>query len=155
LPAILDFRLERIDLADAGAADRLFAITRSRTSFISAAQPGVRYSLVDPNAYFRNNLVAFGHVIDGCRHAGVAHLVYASSSSVYGASHALAVLRGQNVDHPLSLVRSDQEVERADRAQLQPSVRLADDRAALLQRVRTVGAPDMAPMLFTKAILAG
>ena len=54
-----------------------------------AAQPGVRYSLVNPDAYVRNNLVAFGHVLEGCRHAQIAHLVYASSSSVYGANHEL------------------------------------------------------------------
>jgi UDP-glucuronate 4-epimerase len=68
-----------------------------------AAQPGVRYSLVNPAAYLRNNVDAFGAVLEGCRHGGVEHLVYASSSSVYGANHTLPFSEDQNVDHPVSL----------------------------------------------------
>ena len=97
------FRFERADLADTAATDSLFRDHAFTHVVHLAAQPGVRYSLVNPHAYFRNNLVAFGNVIEGCRRAGVAHLVYASSSSVYGANHTLPFSEDQNVDHPVSL----------------------------------------------------
>jgi nucleoside-diphosphate-sugar epimerase len=78
------FRFARVDLADAAATAELFRTERCSHVVHLAAQPGVRYSLVAPEAYVRNNLSAFGHVLEGCRHNGVEHLVYASSSSVYG-----------------------------------------------------------------------
>jgi len=99
-----EFRFERIDLADAEATTRLFAGAEFTHVIHLAAQPGVRYSLQNPAAYFANNLTAFGHVVDGCRHAKVAHLVYASSSSVYGANHTLPFSEDQNVDHLSSLM---------------------------------------------------
>jgi len=68
-----------------------------------AAQPGVRHSLIAPDAYLRNNVTAFGHVLEGCRHAGTRHLVYASSSSVYGANHALPFSEDQRVDLPVAV----------------------------------------------------
>jgi nucleoside-diphosphate-sugar epimerase len=97
------FRLARMDLTDARATADLFADGGFGQVVHLAAQPGVRHSLVNPGAYFANNLTAFGHVVEGCRHAKVAHLVYASSSSVYGANHQLPFSEDQNVDHPVSL----------------------------------------------------
>src|SRR5512138_3864079 len=99
----MSFRFARVDLADAAAAAALFGRGGFTHAIHLAAQPGVRYSLVNPHAYLTNNLVAFGHVVEGCRHAGVRHLVYASSSSVYGANHALPFSEEQRVDHPVSL----------------------------------------------------
>src|SRR5206468_266923 len=84
-----EFTFARVDLADADATAQLFGDGNFDSVVHLAAQPGVRYSLVNPGAYVRNNLVAFGHVLEECRRAHVAHLVYASSSSVYGANHTL------------------------------------------------------------------
>ena len=94
---------DTLDLADAAAT--LALLRDGDFSHVAhlAAQPGVRYSLVNPGAYLRNNVDAFGAVLEGCRHAEVAHLVYASSSSVYGANHTLPFSEDQNVDHPVSL----------------------------------------------------
>ncbi|NLE37735.1 MAG: NAD-dependent epimerase/dehydratase family protein, partial [Pirellulaceae bacterium] len=80
------FRFDKLDLADREAVARLFEENRFDTIIHLAAQAGVRYSLTNPQAYIDSNLVAFGNVLEGCRHGGVRHLVYASSSSVYGAN---------------------------------------------------------------------
>ena len=82
------FAFDRMDLALADATSALFARGFDAVVHL-AAQPGVRYSIDHPEAYVRNNLVAFGHVLEGCRRTGIRHLVYASSSSVYGANHVL------------------------------------------------------------------
>ena len=97
------FAFRRIDLADAAATASLFRDEAFTHVVHLAAQPGVRYSLENPAAYLRNNVDAFGWILEGCRHAGIAHLVYASSSSVYGANHALPFSEDQRVDHPVSL----------------------------------------------------
>ena len=97
------FTFVRMDLAEPEATARLFRDGAFTHVVHLAAQPGVRYSLINPAAYLRNNVDAFGHVLEGCRHAGVAHLVYASSSSVYGANHTLPFSEDQNVDHPVSV----------------------------------------------------
>ena len=97
------FDFVRIDLADPEATRLLFARGGFTHVIHLAAQAGVRHSLLHPDAYVRNNLVAFGHVLEGCRHSAVRHLVYASSSSVYGASHTLPFSEDQRVDHPVSL----------------------------------------------------
>jgi UDP-glucuronate 4-epimerase len=104
-----------------------------------AAQPGVRHSLIAPEAYVRNNLVAFGHVLEGCRHAGVAPSVYASSSSVYGANHVAAFFRGSSRSTIRSASTRRRKGQRADGAQLQPPVPDAGDRIALLHRLWPVG----------------
>ena len=91
-------RCHTIDLADAGAAAALFRDGGFTHVVHLAAQPGVRYSIVNPGAYIRNNLDAFANVLEGCRHAETTHLVYASSSSVYGANHTLPFSEDQDVD---------------------------------------------------------
>ena len=96
-------RCEALDLSDASATARLFADGGYTHVAHLAAQPGVRYSLHNPAAYLRNNVDAFGAVLEGCRHNHVEHLVYASSSSVYGANHVLPFSEDQNVDHPVSV----------------------------------------------------
>ena len=93
----------RLDLADVDAVARLFRRGGFTHVVHLAAQPGVRYSLINAEPYLRNNLMAFGHVLESCQHAKLAHLVYASSSSVYGANHVLPFSEDQNVDHPVSL----------------------------------------------------
>ena len=149
------FTFAQVDLADAGAARVLFGEGGFTDVIHLAAQPGVRHSLANPGAYMVNNLVAFGHVVEGCRHAHIAHLVYASSSSVYGKNHALPFSEDQNVDHPVSLYAA---TKRANELIAHSYSHLYGLPATGL-RFFTVygpwGRPDMAPMLFTKAILAG
>jgi len=149
------FRFERLDLAAAGAVAPLFDAGGFRGVVHLAAQPGVRYSLINPEAYVTNNLTAFGHVLEGCRRARVGHLVFASSSSVYGANHVLPFSEDQNVDHPVSLYAA---TKKANELMAYSYSHLYDLPATGL-RFFTVygpwGRPDMSPMLFTKAILAG
>jgi UDP-glucuronate 4-epimerase len=120
-----------------------------------AAQAGVRHSLSHPEAYVRNNVTAFGHVLEGCRHARVAHLVYASSSSVYGANNDLPFSEEQRVDQPVSLYAA---TKCANELMAYSYSHLFAVPATGL-RFFTVygpwGRPDQAAMLFTRAILAG
>src|SRR5208282_2610323 len=120
-----------------------------------AAQPGVRYSLVNPKAYLRNNIEAFGAVLEGCRHAGVAHLVYASSSSVYGANHTLPFSEEQNVDHPVSLYAATKKANELMAHSYSHLYALPTTGLRFFTVYGPWGRPDMAPMLFTRAILAG
>ena len=149
------FAFEKLDLADADATARLFRDGRFARVVHLAAQPGVRYSLVNPAAYLRANIDAFGHVLEGCRHAKVEHLVYASSSSVYGANHVLPFSEDQPTDHPVSLYAA---TKKADELMAHAYANLYGFPATGL-RFFTVygpwGRPDQAPMLFTRAILAG
>ena len=149
------FAFQRVDLADAAATARLFREGEFTHVVHLAAQPGVRYSLENPAAYLRNNIDAFGHILEGCRHARVVHLVYASSSSVYGANHALPFSEDQRVDHPVSLYAA---TKRANELMAYSYAHLFQLPATGL-RFFTVygpwGRPDMSPMLFTKAILSG
>ena len=93
----------RLDLADKDGLNALFARERPQRVIHLAAQAGVRYSLVNPQAYVDSNVVGFMNILEGCRHHGVEHLVYASSSSVYGANTTLPYSVHHNVDHPVSL----------------------------------------------------
>jgi UDP-glucuronate 4-epimerase len=120
-----------------------------------AAQPGVRYSLVNPGAYLRNNVDAFGAVLEGCRHAAVAHLVYASSSSVYGANHTLPFSEEQNVDHPVSLYAATKKANELMAHSYSHLYALPTTGLRFFTVYGPWGRPDMAPMLFTRAILAG
>jgi UDP-glucuronate 4-epimerase len=149
------FRFSRLDLADAGAAARLFRDGRFGAVVHLAAQPGVRYSLVNPGAYFANNLTAFGHVVEGCRHANVGHLVYASSSSVYGANHVLPFSEDQNVDHPVSLYAATKKANELIAHSYSHLYRLPTTGLRFFTVYGPWGRPDMAPVLFAQAILAG
>jgi UDP-glucuronate 4-epimerase len=149
------FRFERMDLKDADATAHLFAGGGFKQVIHLAAQPGVRYSLVNPAAYFANNLTAFGHVIEGCRHHEVGHLVYASSSSVYGASHALPFSEEQAVDHPVSLYAATKKANELIAHSYSHLYGLPTTGLRFFTVYGPWGRPDMAPMLFTRAILAG
>ena len=146
---------ETIDLADAAATLGLLREGRFAQVAHLAAQPGVRYSLVNPAAYLHNNVVAFGAVLEGCRHAGVGHLVYASSSSVYGANHTLPFSEDQNVDHPVSLYAATKKADELMAHSYSHLYRLPTTGLRFFTVYGPWGRPDMAPMLFTKAILAG
>jgi UDP-glucuronate 4-epimerase len=149
------FSFERVDLADGVATAELFR--RGRFTHIAhlAAQPGVRYSLVNPAAYVRNNVDAFGHVLEGCRHGGIVHLVYASSSSVYGANHTLPFSEDQPVDHPVSLYAATKKANELMAHSYSHLFRLPTTGLRFFTVYGPWGRPDQAPMLFTKAILAG
>ena len=150
-----DFKFARVDLADADAAARLFGDGNFDSVAHLAAQPGVRYSLVDPAAYVRNNLVAFGHVLEGCRRARVAHLVYASSSSVYGANHTLPFSEDQPVDRPVSLYAATKRANELMAHTYSHLYRIPSTGLRFFTVYGPWGRPDQAAMLFTRAILAG
>jgi len=148
------FTFEQMDLAEAAEVRKLFAGGRFTHVIHLAAQPGVRYSLVNPDAYVRNNVVAFGHVLEGCRHASIAHLVYASSSSVYGANHKLPFSEDQNVDHPVSLYAATKKANELMAHSYSHLYRLPATGLRFFTVYGPWGRPDMSPMIFAKAILA-
>ncbi|HQU51025.1 MAG TPA: NAD-dependent epimerase [Casimicrobiaceae bacterium] len=149
------FAFERLDLADADATARLFRDGRFDAVVHLAAQAGVRYSLENPAAYLRANVVAFGHVLEGCRRAKPRHLVYASSSSVYGANHSLPFSEDQPTDHPVSLYAATKKAGEVIAHSYAHLYGLPSTGLRFFTVYGPWGRPDMAPMLFTRAILAG
>ena len=149
------FELRRMDLADAAATAALFADVAIDRVIHLAAQPGVRYSLIDPGAYTRNNVVAFGHVLEGCRARKVRHLVYASSSSVYGANHVLPFSEDQSVDHPVSLYAATKKANELMAHSYSHLYRFPSTGLRFFTVYGPWGRPDMSAMIFTRAIVAG
>jgi len=149
------FRFERLDIADRASMAGLFRQVRPGRVVHLAAQAGVRYSIENPHAYVDSNLVGFVNILEGCRHNGIQHLVYASSSSVYGANQKLPFSVGDNVDQPVSLYGA---TKKADELMAYTYSHLFDLPVTGL-RFFTVygpwGRPDMALFLFTRAILEG
>jgi UDP-glucuronate 4-epimerase len=145
----------RIDLADRLAIESAFAVHKPTRVVNLAAQAGVRYSIQNPLAYIDSNIVGFAHILEGCRHHDVEHLVYASSSSVYGANERMPFAVTHNVDHPLSLYAAS---KKANELMAHTYSHLYDLSTTGL-RFFTVfgpwGRPDMALFKFTEAILAG
>ena len=144
-----------LDLADASATLALIRDGGFTHVAHLAAQPGVRYSLVNPGAYLRNNIDAFGSVLEGCRQAQVGHFVYASSSSVYGANHALPFSEDQRVDHPVSLYAATKRANELIAHSYSHLYRMPATGLRFFTVYGPWGRPDMSPMLFTRAILAG
>ncbi len=149
------FAFIRADLADVDATAELFRGGRFTHVVHLAAQPGVRHSLTHPHAYLRNNVDAFGCVLEGCRHARVAHLVYASSSSVYGASHTLPFSEDQRVDQPFSLYAATKSANELMAYSYAHLFGLPVTGLRFFTVYGPWGRPDMSPMLFTRAIQAG
>ncbi len=149
------FELVRMDLADAEATRALFANGGFTHVIHLAAQAGVRHSLSHPDAYLRNNVTAFGHVLEGCRHQRVRHLVYASSSSVYGTSHTLPFSEDQRVDRPVSLYAATKCANEAMAHSYAHLFRIPVTGLRFFTVYGPWGRPDQAAMLFTRAILAG
>ena len=149
------FHFEQCDLADRTRTAALFAEHRFPRAVHLAAQPGVRHSLVEPHAYADANLVGFLNVLEGCRQIGCGHLVYASSSSVYGGNTKTPFSTADNVDHPLNLYGA---TKKANELMAHSYAHLFNVPATGL-RFFTVygpwGRPDMALWLFTEAILRG
>jgi UDP-glucuronate 4-epimerase len=148
------FHDERVDIEDGARMHELFELHRPDRVVHLAAQAGVRYSIENPMAYVGTNLVGFAHILEGCRAIGVEHLVYASSSSVYGANTAMPFSVHHNVDHPLSLYAAS---KKANELMAHTYSHLYDIPTTGL-RFFTVygpwGRPDMALFKFTRAILA-
>jgi len=149
------FEFIRADLADVDATADLFRGGRFTHVVHLAAQPGVRHSLTHPHAYLRNNVDAFGCVLEGCRHGKVAHLVYASSSSVYGASHTLPFSEDQRVDQPVSLYAATKSANELMAYSYAHLFGLPVTGLRFFTVYGPWGRPDMSPMIFTRAILAG
>ncbi len=149
------FTFKRLDLADSAATAGLFREHPFTQVVHLAAQPGVRYSLENPAAYLRNNVDAFGCILEGCRHGAIEHLVYASSSSVYGANHVLPFSEDQAVDHPVSLYAATKRANELMAHSYSHLFRLPATGLRFFTVYGPWGRPDMAPMLFTRAILAG
>jgi UDP-glucuronate 4-epimerase len=155
LEKLADFAFVRMDLADRSGMSALFAQYRFPFVVHLAAQAGVRHSLVEPHAYVDANLQGFVNVLEGCRHHGCRHLVFASSSSVYGANTRLPFSVHDNVDHPISLYAAS---KKANELMAHAYSHLFQIPATGL-RFFTVygpwGRPDMAMFIFAAAILAG
>jgi len=148
------YRHERVDLADAHAVRRVFAQHRPERVVHLAAQAGVRSSLTNPGAYVQSNLVGFLPILEGCRHGEVEHLVYASSSSVYGANTTLPFSTRHGVDHPVSLYAASKKANELMAHTYAHLFGLPTTGLRFFTVYGPWGRPDMAMYLFTKAILA-
>ena len=149
------FVFERMDLADAPLAADLFRRHGPRTVIHLAGQAGVRHSLVDPGAYGRANLVAFINVLEGCRHGRVGHLVYASSSSVYGNTAAMPFQTRNPADHPLSLYGATKRANELMAHSYSSLFGLPTTGLRFFTVYGPWGRPDMAVYLFARAIRDG
>ncbi len=149
------FTFKKIDLADRPAIEELFAAEEFDRVIHLAAQAGVRYSIENPHSYIESNIVGTLHILEGCRHHNVEHLVYASSSSVYGSNTNMPFSVHQNVDHPLALYAASKKANEL----MAHSYSSLYDMPTTGLRFFTVygpwGRPDMALFLFTKSILEG
>ena len=149
------FQLIEADLEDRIAVEAAFAAHKPQKVVNLAAQAGVRYSIENPAAYIQANLVGFGHVLEGCRHHGIEHLVYASSSSVYGGNTNLPFSENQGVDHPVSLYAASKKANELMAHTYSHLYGLPATGLRFFTVYDPWGRPDMALFLFTKAMLAG
>jgi UDP-glucuronate 4-epimerase len=149
------FKFIRMDMADREGMAKLFAEEGLDAVVNLAAQAGVRYSIENPLAYVDSNLVGFAHILEGCRHNGVKHLVYASSSSVYGANESMPFSVHDNVDHPLSLYAASKKANELMAHTYSHLYGLPTTGLRFFTVYGPWSRPDMAMFKFTKAILAG
>jgi UDP-glucuronate 4-epimerase len=145
----------RIDIADREGMEAVFKKYQPQKVVNLAAQAGVRYSLQNPHAYIDSNIVGFINILEGCRHNQVEHLVYASSSSVYGANESMPFSVHDNVDHPLSLYAASKKANELMAHTYSNLYQLPTTGLRFFTVYGPWGRPDMALFLFTKAILAG
>lgn len=150
-----NFRFYKLDLADRDGMEQIFADHKFHTVVNLAAQAGVRYSLKNPHAYVNSNVVGFMNILEGCRYSDVKHLVFASSSSVYGANTKMPFSVHDNVDHPISLYAATKKANELMAHTYSHLYRLPTTGLRFFTVYGPWGRPDMAPMLFAKAILAG
>jgi UDP-glucuronate 4-epimerase len=150
-----NFTFHQIDLADNAAMESLFQQNQFDVVVNLAAQAGVRYSLTHPHAYTTSNVVGFTNILEGCRHSQVKHLVFASSSSVYGANTKVPFSVHDNVDHPISLYAASKKANELMAHTYSHLYGLPSTGLRFFSVYGTWGRPDMALFMFTKAILAG
>ena len=164
-PAIKEARIERFidnpnythiraDLADHQIIEEIFTNYKPKRVVNLAAQAGVRYSIENPLAYINSNIVGFAHILEGCRHNDVEHLVYASTSSVYGANTSMPFSVHQNVDHPLSVYSASKKSNELMAHTYSHLYGLPTTGLRFFTVYGPWGRPDMALFLFTKAILS-
>lgn len=149
------FRFLRVDVSDRAAMEQVFATEQPQRVMHLAAQAGVRYSLTHPHAYVDANLVGFMTILEGCRHNGVEHLVYASSSSVYGANTRMPFSVHDNVDHPVSLYAATKKANELMAHTYSHLYGLPVTGLRFFTVYGPWGRPDMSLFLFTRSILAG
>ena len=151
----VNFSFHQIDVADKDGMAAVFAKEKPSRVIHLAAQAGVRYSLTNPHAYIDSNIQGFMNVLEACRHQGVEHLVYASSSSVYGGNTSLPFDEHQNLDHPVSLYAATKKANELMAHTYSHLFQLPTTGLRFFTVYGPWGRPDMALFLFTKAILAG
>jgi UDP-glucuronate 4-epimerase len=149
------FRFVQMDVADRPGMESLFAAERFDRVIHLAAQAGVRYSLKNPHAYIDSNIVGFMNVLEGCRHTQVQHLVYASSSSVYGGNTKMPFSEHDSVDHPVSMYAATKKANELMAHTYSHLFGLPTTGLRFFTVYGPWGRPDMALFLFTKAILEG
>lgn len=149
------FEFEQLDIVDREAISTLFESNRFDAVVNLAAQAGVRYSIENPYSYIDTNLVGFGNILEGCRHHGVGHLVYASSSSVYGSNTSMPFSIHDNVDHPLSLYAATKKANELMAHTYSNLYALPTTGLRFFTVYGPWGRPDMALFKFTKAMLGG
>jgi len=150
-----NFQFQAIDLADAAALQQLFANEGFERVLNMAAQAGVRYSLENPGAYIDSNLIGFANLLECCRHHDIEHLVYASSSSVYGANREMPFSTAHNVDHPISLYAATKKANELMAHSYSHLYSLATTGLRFFTVYGPWGRPDMSPILFADAITQG
>jgi UDP-glucuronate 4-epimerase len=149
------FTFEKLDIVDREGMRRLFAANRFDAVMHLAAQAGVRYSIENPHAYIDANIVGFANILEGCRHSKVGHLVFASSSSVYGANTKLPFSEHDNVDHPVSLYAATKKANELMAHTYAHLYGLSCTGLRFFTVYGPWGRPDMALFKFTRGILEG
>lgn len=155
LKPYVNFTFIKGDIADRAIVEELFAVEKPERVINLAAQAGVRYSLENPHAYIQSNIVGFANILEGCRHHGVQHLVYASSSSVYGANAKIPFAVGDQVDNPVSLYAATKKANELMAHTYSHLYGLPTTGLRYFTVYGPWGRPDMSPWLFTSAILEG
>ena len=150
-----NYRFIKLDLTDREGLNKLFAAEQFTTVVNLAAQAGVRYSLINPQAYIDSNIIGFTNILECCRHYGVKHLAYASSSSVYGLNERMPLSTSDNVDHPISLYAASKKSNELMAHTYSHLFGLATTGLRFFTVYGPWGRPDMALFLFTEAILKG
>jgi UDP-glucuronate 4-epimerase len=150
-----NFKFIHLDISDAEALTALFKKNSFDRVLHLAAQAGVRYSIENPASYIQSNIVGFANILEACRHHSIEHLVYASSSSVYGANRSLPYSVSDNVDHPLSLYAASKKSNELMAHSYSHLYQLATTGLRFFTVYGPWGRPDMSPILFADAIMQG
>ena len=155
LKSYANFQFVKLDISDADALDELFKQHEFERVLSMAAQAGVRYSLENPRAYIDINLIGFANILESCRNHGIEHLVYASSSSVYGANQNMPFSTSDNVDHPISLYAATKKANELMAHSYSHLYQLPSTGLRFFTVYGPWGRPDMSPILFADAITQG